>query len=130
VNILEIIYCPVIMGAKITLLLQLKRLFIVLSKGVMYWLHHAILWANLMAYLAAMISLIFACVPREKLWNPSIPGHCQSIAVSLIGTSVLNILSDITCFIIPLVIISRLHLPRRSKILLATMFGTVVLYVD
>jgi hypothetical protein len=101
--------------------------FIVVEKGLMYWLHQIILWANLIAYLGLMLSIIFTCVPREKLWNPSISGHCQSISVSLIASSAINVISDVTCFIMPLVVIVGLQLPKKTKLVLSSIFGTVIL---
>jgi hypothetical protein len=114
-------------GAKVALLLQLGRVFIIVKNGWMYWLHQIILWANLIAYLGIMFSVIFTCVPRAKLWTPEMPGHCQSPSVVMITSSVINILSDITCFIMPVVVIAGLQLPQKTKIILEVVFSTAVL---
>lgn len=126
-NIVEIAYCPIIVGAKAALLLQLRRVFIVANHGWMYWLHQIFFWANLIAYLGLMLAGIFACVPRAKIWNREIPGYCQSISAKLITTSVINILSDITCFIMPVVVITSLQLPKKTKFILNVVFSTVIL---
>ncbi|KAL2830900.1 hypothetical protein BDW59DRAFT_177592 [Aspergillus cavernicola] len=126
-NIIEIIYCPTILGAKVAMLLQMKRIFIISKKGKLFWLHEILLWANIPCYLAIMLSFILACVPREKLWHPELPGRCISSNSSLIASSALNVVSDITMLFLPLMVILRLQLPPRTKIILGVVFGTGVL---
>ncbi|KAJ9198290.1 hypothetical protein DTO021D3_3764 [Paecilomyces variotii] len=128
-NIIEIVYCPAILGAKVAMLLQIKRIFVVGKKGALFWLHEIILWLNVPTYTGLMFSFIFSCVPREKIWNSSVPGHCVSVSTSLIATSVLNVLSDVTMLFLPVAVIMQLHLPTRSKIILSAIFGTGVLTV-
>jgi hypothetical protein len=127
-NIIEIVYCPTILGAKVAMLLQLKRIFLGVTRGKLYWLHEVLLWTNIPCYLAIMFSFAFACVPREKIWEPHLPGRCISVNGLLIGSSVLNVVSDITILLLPLVVIIRLQLPARSKMILAAVFGTGILY--
>ncbi|KAL3449199.1 hypothetical protein BJX65DRAFT_273008 [Aspergillus insuetus] len=126
-NIIEIVYCPTILGAKVAMLLQLKRIFLGATRGKLYWLHEVLLWTNIPCYLAIMFSFAFGCVPREKLWNPELPGRCISVNGLLIGSSVLNVVSDVTILLLPLVVIIRLQLPARSKMILAAVFGTGIL---
>ncbi|KKK24235.1 hypothetical protein P175DRAFT_0557941 [Aspergillus ochraceoroseus IBT 24754] len=126
-NILEIIYCPTILGAKVALLLQMKRMFVVGKYGKLYWLHEILLWTNVPCYLAIMLSFALACIPREKLWNPELPGRCISSTGSLIASSALNVLSDMTILLLPLTVIMRLRLPPKSKLILGVVFGTGVL---
>ncbi|CEL01996.1 hypothetical protein ASPCAL01572 [Aspergillus calidoustus] len=126
-NIIEIVYCPTILGAKVAMLLQLKRIFLGVTRGKLYWLHEVLLWTNIPCYLAIMFSFAFACVPREKIWEPHLPGRCISVNGLLIGSSVLNVVSDITILLLPLVVIIRLQLPARSKMILAAVFGTGIL---
>lgn len=127
-NIIEIIYCPVILGAKVAMLLQMRRMFVVNKRGKLYWLHEILLWTNVPCYLALMVSFAFACVPREKLWNPKLPGQCVSSTGILIASSALNVLSDLTMLLLPLVVVMRLQLPPRSKLILSVVFGTGILY--
>ncbi|GAD95613.1 hypothetical protein AOR_1_1448144 [Paecilomyces variotii No. 5] len=128
-NIIECVYCPTILGAKVAMLLQIKRIFVVGKKGTLYWLHEVILWLNVPTYLGLMLSFIFSCVPREKIWNPEIPGRCASSSASLIASSVLNVLSDVSMLILPVAVIMQLQLPTKSKIVLSVIFGTGVLSI-
>lgn len=110
------------------MLLQIKRIFVVGKKGMLFWLHEIILWLNVPTYIALMFSFLFACVPRSRIWDKTVPGHCISTPTSLIATSVLNILSDVSMLILPLAVIMQLQLPTRSKIILSAIFGTGIMY--
>ncbi|KAH8700415.1 hypothetical protein BGW36DRAFT_357077 [Talaromyces proteolyticus] len=126
-NIIEIIYCPTILGAKTAMVLQTRRFFVVNSRGKVYWLHEVLLWTNVACYLALMLSFICACVPRNKLWEPTIPGKCVSSNGILIASSVLNVISDVAMLLLPLWVVKQLQLPRKIKIMLSAIFGTTVL---
>lgn len=127
-NVIEIIYCPTILGAKVAMLLQMKRMFVVSKKGKLYWLHEVLLWTNVPCYLAITLSFILACVPRQKLWEPDLPGRCISSNGSLIASSAINVVSDITMLLFPLMVVMRLQLPTRTKLILGMVFGTGILY--
>lgn len=127
-NVIEIIYCPTILGAKVAMLLQMKRMFVVSKKGKLYWLHEILLWTNVPCYLAITLSFILACVPRQKLWEPELRGRCISSNGSLIASSAINVVSDITMLLFPLMVITRLQLPTRTKMILGMVFGTGILY--
>ena len=55
------------------------------------------------------------CTPREKLWNPSIAGHCISRHQLGVASGGLNILSDFSMFILPLPMIERLQMSSEKK---------------
>ncbi|BCS21799.1 uncharacterized protein APUU_30024A [Aspergillus puulaauensis] len=126
-NVIEIIYCPTILGAKVAMLLQMKRMFVVSKKGKLYWLHEILLWTNVPCYLAITLSFILACVPRQKLWESDLPGRCISSNGSLIASSAINVVSDITMLLFPLMVVMRLQLPTRTKLILGMVFGTGIL---
>ncbi|KAJ9314903.1 hypothetical protein DTO271D3_4903 [Paecilomyces variotii] len=128
-NLIEVVYCPTILGAKVAMLLQIKRIFVVGKKGTLYWMHEVILWLNIPTYLGLMLSFIFTCIPRKKIWDPSVPGHCASSSASLIASSVLNVLSDVSMLVLPVAVIMQLQLPTKSKIVLSIIFGTSVLSI-
>lgn len=104
-------------------------MFIVKKTGKLFWLHEILLWTNILCYVTLMLTFAVACIPREKLWKPEVQGHCISSNGSLIGSSSLNVVSDVTILLLPLSVILRLQLPLKSKLILSTVFGTGVLYV-
>lgn len=104
-------------------------MFIVKKTGKLFWLHEILLWTNILCYVTLTLTFAFACIPREKLWKPELQGHCISSNGSLIGSSSLNVVSDVSMLLLPLSVILRLQLPLKSKLILSTVFGTGVLYV-
>lgn len=130
-NFLEILYAPLMFCAKYVVLRQIQTIF--LQHRQQRFSHNGVLfliWANLLFYLAFMFSFIFACVPREKIWNPPINGQCINIQSTLISSSAINIVSDITILILPLLIIWKLQMPIRSKLKVAPIFAIGLLYVS
>jgi hypothetical protein len=77
--------------AKASLLLQLIHIFATRHVGFIYWSIHALIWINFTFYLGLPFALYFECSPREKIWNPHLPGHCINIEAYFVATSVFNI---------------------------------------
>ncbi|KAF2202989.1 integral membrane protein [Delitschia confertaspora ATCC 74209] len=123
-NILEILYPPAMFCAKFTILLQIQRIFASHQKNLIYWSIQALIGANFITYFATFVAFIFACWPREKIWNPHIPGRCISTNASIIVTSAINIISDVTILLLPLIGIKKLHLPAKKKIMVGAVFAT------
>jgi hypothetical protein len=116
-------------AAKLAILLQIKRIFSTSHRDFIHWAVQVLISTNFLVYLALFFAFIFACLPREKIWNPHIPGKCIDTNASIIATSAINIVSDLTILFLPLLSIARLHLPLGKKIGVATVFATGTLWV-
>ena len=69
------------------------------------------------------LSLIFACNPIAKSWDPSITeGTCINSASLFIATAVANIATDIILFVLPIPMVIKLQIPLLQKIGLAFIF--------
>ncbi|KAF1956305.1 hypothetical protein CC80DRAFT_593772 [Byssothecium circinans] len=123
-NILEIVYPPVMFAAKFTILTQIKRIFTTHQKNFVYWSVQTCLAINFLAYFATFIAFIFACWPREKIWNPKVPGKCISTNSSILVTSAINLVSDFMILLIPLHAIKGLHIATSKKIGVGAIFAT------
>lgn len=68
-----------------------------------------------------VLSVLTACVPLQKFWNPSVDGVCQPFSVlwAVIG---FNAGSDLLLVLLPLPVICGLTLPRRQKVGLVIVF--------
>ncbi|KAF2200499.1 hypothetical protein GQ43DRAFT_481526 [Delitschia confertaspora ATCC 74209] len=75
-NILMILYPVVMFAAKLTVLLQTQRIFASHQRNYIFWSVQIMIAANFVTCLASCIAFIFACWPREKIWNPRFPGKC------------------------------------------------------
>ena len=67
------------------------------------------LFSNLMTW-------IFGCTPIDKYWNSKTPGHCIASTEAGLFYGTMNFLSDILIFVLPLPMVSRLHLSRANKL--------------
>ena len=73
--------------------------------------------------LSNIILQIFSCWPVPKFWDKSIKeGHCVSLIPPDIAWGAMSMLSDLCIAILPLPMVWRLQLPRKSKFLLSLVF--------
>lgn len=114
--------------AKYVVLRQIESIFLehrhhsLSQKGI-----RVLIWGNLLFYLTFMISFICACIPREKIWNPSLPGRCIDNSASLLASSAINMVSDITILFLPLTTLWKLQLPLKSKFGVFAIFSIGIL---
>jgi hypothetical protein len=114
-------------AAKMAILLQIKHIFTQHQRNFNYWAVQTLLAANFLVYTALFFAFIFACWPREKIWNHRLPGRCIDTNASIIATSAINIISDLSILFLPLFSISRLHLAPKRKIAVSAVFAVGLL---
>ena len=128
-NIITILFGPIIFFAKLSVLLLYLRIFVIAPGTKTYYTIHFIIWFNMLFYLANVPVEIWACVPRRKIWQPTLPGHCLNNDAVLITGGVVNIVTDWAILSIPLFLIGRLQMPLLKKIGLLAVFATGFLQV-
>ena len=122
------LYCPTIWLAKSALLFQLMRIFAPARRGSIYWTIHVLVWANLMFYVSAFITILFQCIPQDKIWNPEREGgHCINYYVATIATGSVNVVSDILILLLPMFVIWRLRMGSNQKLGVSAVFATGLL---
>lgn len=126
----EIIYAPTIFLVKLAILLQYLRV-LAPTKGTnphLYVGARAIIAITLVYYTISTGTTIFACSPREKIWNPLIEeGHCLDKNFGVFFTCLFNIVSDVIILILPAWTVWKLQIPRRKKINIVLIFATGLL---
>ncbi|KAH7398120.1 hypothetical protein BKA64DRAFT_708780 [Cadophora sp. MPI-SDFR-AT-0126] len=75
---------------------------------------------------AATISML-QCRPLAKLWSPHMPGSCIDIGAFHISITVINMVLDMTVFVLPIPVLWAIKLPRRQRLSLVGVFGVGVL---
>lgn len=95
----------------------------------MYWTLEIVLWANLLAYITLMFVVIFRCVPREAIWNPTVPARCLDPLLPLWISSAINLSSDLLVFGLTVVAVSRLQQTLGKKIGFIIIFTSGFMYV-
>ncbi|KAL8967871.1 MAG: hypothetical protein Q9183_002727, partial [Haloplaca sp. 2 TL-2023] len=75
-------------------------------------------------YTISTCTTIWACSPREKMWNPLITkGHCLDNNILVLFTCLFNIVSDIAILVLPARSVWRLQIPLRKKIAIVSLFA-------
>ncbi|KAI0013534.1 hypothetical protein F4779DRAFT_564189 [Xylariaceae sp. FL0662B] len=122
-NISEIVYCVAMFAIKYVILRQIESIFFNhRRKALAFRIIKALTWMNFLLYTSLAFAYIFACVPREKIWNRKIEGRCINAPASFAFASALNVISDITIFITPIAAIWQLQLTLKKKIRAAIVF--------
>ena len=83
--------------------------------------------ATLLIYFAFFWIYVFQCTPREKIWNPTVPGHCVSTIPTYVFTGSFNVASDFLMLLVPLSLVLKLQMERKKKILVTLVFLTGLL---
>ena len=122
-NIIEILYGPVIFVAKLTILLQFLRIFCPTKRGIIYLCIRALIWGNLLFYLVDTLVIVFACTPRSKINHPMEPGHCINSEVNFIITGAWNVFSDFSILFLPISSIWNLQIATKKKWGLSAVFA-------
>ncbi|PVI01614.1 hypothetical protein DM02DRAFT_671164 [Periconia macrospinosa] len=118
----------VVMLLKAAILLELIRIFSARGqRGLFFWTCHTLIWLNVAFYTTCTFVEIFACSPREKLWNKLIPGgRCIDSNILTLASSIINVPSDIIILILPQRMIWRLQVSSRKKLGISMIFAVAI----
>ena len=120
----RLFYSPTILAAKVTILLQLQRIFVSPTKrGLVFWAIQISLWLNVGFYVANVISVVVQCQPIAKAWDASLPGTCLDSRLNFIVTGVINVVSDVVILLRPLWAIWHLRMSIKKKLSVSTVFA-------
>ncbi|KAI1371033.1 hypothetical protein F4677DRAFT_436566 [Hypoxylon crocopeplum] len=123
-SMLEIVYGPTTFSAKYAVLRQIEAIFFHHPRDSLgFKFIRALIWANLIFYFAIMLAFIFNCMPQEKIWHPNTDGRCINSNASIIATSAINVVSDLTILALPLASRFQLHMAPKTKIWTAAVFA-------
>ena len=125
-----IFYAPTVFLAKTAILLQYLQMLAPFRtvNPLMYIGARAIILVTLVYYIISTFITIFACTPRERIWNPLVTeGHCLDNNTAVLFTCLFNIVSDIVILILPARSVWRLRIPRRKKVGIVCLFATGLL---
>lgn len=117
----EVLYGLNLCWTKIGILLMYWRIFNQVSyfKPVSYVIGGLVLaWGIVVTF-----SSIFLCVPVQKSWDPTVPGHCLNVLVIWTANAASTILTDIAILVLPLPKVWRLQLRTVQKVALTFSFA-------
>ncbi len=125
--IVNLVYNTGLSLVKMSVLIFYIRIFgSVQAYKVAFWILGAIIlgW-----YIAVTLLALFNCVPLNKLWNPSISGHCVSQHSAFLGATISNFIVDFMILFLPMPMLWQLHLETSRKIGLVAVFTAGYAYV-
>ncbi|KAI0416561.1 hypothetical protein F5X98DRAFT_375676 [Xylaria grammica] len=123
-NLIEIVYAVTMVTIKYVILRQIQSIFFphdhspLASRAILL-----LIWANILLYTSLGLSIVLQCVPREKIWNTEIEGTCINTNVSITVVTALNVISDISISVIPVVSIWKLRLSSMKKLKASAVFA-------
>ncbi len=82
------------------------------------------IWFVLIFYIAVLFVAVFACWPREKIWDPLVPGKCVNAPAVLITTSAINAATDLVILFLPIVSVWKLQMGSHKKWGVSAIFAT------
>ncbi|KAL4965548.1 uncharacterized protein BDV14DRAFT_199950 [Aspergillus stella-maris] len=114
----------IILFIKLAILLQLLEIF-GHRRDLFFWSCHVVIWSNVIYYTVNTLLDIFGCRPIAKSWDFLITtGSCVVKTDSQnLSSSVINCASDLIILILPQTKIWQLHMSRRKKIAVSTVFA-------
>ncbi|KAK4167793.1 hypothetical protein QBC43DRAFT_137156 [Cladorrhinum sp. PSN259] len=107
---------------KIALLISYLRLF----KGTNHTWYRRIVWITIFlvfaGHLGCALTLIFACNPVQKSWNPTLTGKCLAPGPSFTAYAIVTIVSDVVVAVIPIPVLLKLKVNIHKKVGLIAIF--------
>ncbi len=91
---------------------------------ILYMVIQVHIWSIFLFYLITTVIVTVLCIPRERIWNPLISGHCLNFKTADNASGVFNILSDFLILILPIIPVWKLQMPRKKKIAVTGVFAT------
>ncbi|ROW04910.1 hypothetical protein VPNG_07044 [Cytospora leucostoma] len=73
-------------------------------------------------YIATNLTKIWECIPREKIWDTSIPGHCIDTPMLLNVSGLFNTITDFIIVFLPVRAVWNLNMKLKNKVMVVLAF--------
>ncbi|OIW32845.1 hypothetical protein CONLIGDRAFT_676664 [Coniochaeta ligniaria NRRL 30616] len=107
---------------KVALLISYLRLF----KGTNHTIYRRVVWVAIVfvlaGHLGCALTLILACQPVHKSWDPLTPGTCLAAGPSFTAYAIVTIISDVLVAVIPIPVLLKLKVSTGKKMGLIVIF--------
>lgn len=125
-----ILYSVNMLFVKASILIEWSRIFVPRgTRNAFFWTCQALLLCNILYYTAIIIAENLTCIPRQRIWDPTITGgKCISAKNQLVSSSVINVMSDLMILALPQKIVWKLQLSKRKKLGVSLIFAIGILY--
>ena len=122
-NILDIMYTPIMLAAKVSILVQVDRMFSGNKQRMIFWSVRALAYVITFTYTVMFFTNVFACTPRAKIIDPTVAGTCIPQNSLIVASSTVNVASDVLILLFTVWGIGRLQLSGRRQTIVAVAFS-------
>lgn len=124
-NVASIHYGITICIAKLAILCLYRRVFSMYPRSAFDITVVFLIVLLVLFYIATNITKIWECVPRARIWDPSIPGHCIDTPMLLNVSGIFNTVTDFIIVMMPFKAVWTLNMKLKKKVyvVLAFTFG-------
>ena len=81
------------------------------------------MFANALVYTLLLFWIIFACNPREAIWNWEVKGECLNPNANSVVSAVWNLVSDVMIFTLPIGRVWKLQMSVDKKVGISAIFA-------
>lgn len=124
-NVASIHYGITICIAKLAILCLYRRVFSPYPRSAFDITCIFLIVLLVLFYVATNITKIWECVPRARIWDLSIPGHCIDTPMLLNVSGIFNTVTDFIIILMPFRAVWNLNMKLKKKVyvVLAFTFG-------
>ncbi|KAF4991516.1 hypothetical protein FGRMN_7760 [Fusarium graminum] len=111
-------YCITMITSKISISYLLLR---ITTRKLDIWILYSVMAITVCTGVVFFFVTLFQCAPISFFWNKNQPGKCVKPEVIMALTylySVFSVISDFTCAILPMFLVAKLNMGRKTKLAL------------
>ncbi|WZH41754.1 Integral membrane protein PTH11 [Fusarium acuminatum] len=111
-------YCLTMIASKISIGYLLLR---ITNRKLDVWIIYSVMAITVCTGIVFFFVTLFQCSPISFFWNKDQPGTCVKPEVIMALTylySVFSVISDFTCAILPMFLVAKLNMGRKTKLAL------------
>lgn len=131
----EVAYCFASVGCKVSVCIFLMRIAV---KRLHHWILYTVMLLTVATGLVFMFLMLLQCKPLEFFWtkealDPNIKGTCMDINIIIIMTyiySAFAALCDFTVGILPIFLVRKLNMRRKTKLAVVGILSMACMYVS
>ncbi|KAI1127897.1 hypothetical protein F5Y10DRAFT_242005 [Nemania abortiva] len=122
---------PALLCIRAAIILDWIKIFVPTgTRNAFFWTSYILLGIVVTFYVAIIFAENLSCIPREKIWDPLVPGgHCISQQALITAVSSINLVADLTILVLPQMVIWKLHMSTSKKVGISFIFAVALLNV-
>lgn len=97
------------------------------TKNLFMWVCYGVIVTQVLAMISIVFALCFVCIPYEKIWDITLPGHCIKKLNIDVGAAVVHLCTDIVMLILPQKVIWGLQMSFRKRFGVSVFFSLGIL---